>query len=659
MKAASLPAVTRATDLRLLAALAVALAPHVLHLPPWVMLFAAAAVCWRALAILRNWPLPSRTVRFGLCLLAFAGVYFGFGRISGQQAGIALLVLMLMLKLTELRSRRDRVFTLFLAYFLLITQFLFSQSILMAGYLFVAAWLITASLLEISHPQGPLPPRRSLASAAALLGQALPLMAILFILFPRIPGPLWGLPSRAEGAHTGLANHMTPGSIAHLARDNSVAFRVRFAGSMPPPQDRYWRGPVFEHYNGVAWTAGPSITLPAPPVQDSGKGRRYQVILEPSGTRVLPALALPVAGPPNARFTATGEMLARHKVQQRRLYHVRSVLHYRFQPHLSAAVRKRNLALPRHIDPRSRKLVHKWQQQGLEGAALARRILAFFHRQPFYYTLKPPPLSGNNRVDQFLFNTRHGFCEHYASAFTVLMRMAGTPARVVTGYLGGEINQDGNYLIVRQSDAHAWSEIWLAGRGWVRFDPTAAIARQRIQTDAGAPLSGRDTATYNSFGASLLHRLSLRWDWVQATWEQTLLSYGPRLQTAFLSRFGLPDWRSMILALTVLVMGFLSLLGVVLMWQARPRGPRRDGAARAWERFCRKLAKQGLPRARHEGPRDYARRVARARPALSDEVHAIADLYIELHYSGAVDGEKRKRFLRRVREFRAARPYPD
>lgn len=644
--------VAKTTDLRLLGALAVVLAPHVLHLPPWVMLGVGMALAWRVLAVSRNWSLPGGAVRMGLCALAFVAVYAGFGRINGQQAGVSLLVLMLGLKLTELRTHRDRVFTLFLAYFVLVTQFLFSQSLLMGAYLFLSAWLVTASLMEISHPQGPLSPKRSLRSSAVLIGQALPLMAMMFILFPRLPGPLWGLPNRGATAITGLGNRMSPGSISRLARDNSVAFRAHFAGKAPPRRRMYWRGPVLSHYNGATWTVGNRHIASGSEVAGGHHGIRYEIIMEPSGTRNLPALDMPVSGPPKAAFTTNGQMLAHHRVRQRRLYHARSILNYRLQPHLSPAAQQRDLAMPDGADPRSRALVRRWQSRGLRGAALARRALHFFHNQPFYYTLNPSPLSGPNRVDQFLFHTRHGFCEHYASAFTVLMRLAGIPARVVTGYYGGEFNSDGDYFIIRHSNAHAWSEIWLPGRGWVRYDPTAAIDPKRVELNATTTPGGGSDATGGRSGYGFLHRLSLRWDWVQETWDRTLLGYGPKVQSEFLGRFGLPDWRAMLLALTALGVGFLSLVGGVLMWQARPRRRRQDAVTRAWQRFCRRLARRGLPRADGEGPRDYARRVAATRPALAGEVQAIAGLYIDLKYRERDDDATRRRFLKRVRRFR-------
>lgn len=649
--AAAHSAASKTSELHLVAALVVAMAPHVLHLPPWVMVCTAAIICWQALALVRNRPPVGRTLRLLLCLLAFGSVYLAFGRINGRQAGASLLVLMLALKLTELNSHRDKSLTLYLAYFLLITQFLFSQSIGMSVYMLFAAWLITASLVDVSHPQGPLPVRRSLKSSAALLGQALPLMALLFVLFPRIPGPLWGLPKPNETATTGLGNHMSPSSIARLARNNSIVFRVTFEDKPPPRNRRYWRGPVLEDYDGATWTHAEQHATATPIVSSNTHLTHYEVILEATDNRRLPALALPVAGPPRASFTRTGLMLADKPVRHRILYHASSALDYRYQIHLNPATRRRDLTLPGMIDPKSRKLVRQWQAHGLQGVTLARRAMRYFQNQSFYYTLQPPTLSGPDKVDQFLFGTRQGFCGHYAGAFTVLMRLAGIPARVVTGYYGGEHNKNGDYFIVRNSNAHAWSEIWIAGQGWLRFDPTSMIPASRVKVSQ-SPAGAGERAPVDAVHGGFWRSMSLHWDWVKMTWERSILAYGPDLQSAFLTRFGLPDWRSMLLALTGFCVGFLALLGVILMWQVRPQWHKGDPIARAWQRFCRRLARQGLPRAPHEGPLEYGQRIASRNPLLAEETNAIVSLYIGLRYRNLDDPLLARQFRHRVRKFR-------
>lgn len=645
--------------LRLLLVLAVVVAPHARHLPPWITALVVLLGLWRVAATLRTWRRPPPWLRVIIAVAGFGSIYAVFGHINGRDAGIALLVLMVGLKLTELDSRRDCMILLFLGYFLLITHFLFSQSVFMAAYLLIGVWLLTACLIDVSHRPDALPIRTALSTALALECQALPLMAMLFILFPRLPGPLWGLPPAGGSARTGLSDRMAPGSVSQLARSDEVAFRVRFDGPVPPPEARYWRGPVLSRFDGRVWSGAPEDNhagATPPPIIAPARTITYEVTLEPNDQRWLLALDVPVTHPEAAHITDTATLVAHEPVRERRLYRVRSALAYRLQPAgLSPQERRLDLFLPAGADPRTRALIRRWRADGLNGIALAHRALRFFHDRDFTYTLRPPRLSGPNPVDEFVFDTRRGFCEHFAGAFTVMMRAAGIPARVVTGYQGGEINRLGGYLIVRQSDAHAWSEIWLPGRGWVRVDPTAAVAPERIELGLGAALpADAPVPLMARRGDGWLRALGLRWDWMNALWERAVLAYGPALQAAFLSHFGLPDSSRMLLALTLLVTGFLSVLGVFLVLCNRaPRDA--DPVLRAWRRVTSRLTRIGLAPAIAEGPQRYSERVARARPDLAAEMHDIGELYIAIRYGGRHDEDTVATFTRRVRQFRPPR----
>jgi hypothetical protein len=277
-----------------------------------------------------------------------------------------------------------------------------------------------------------------------------------------------------------------------------------------------------------------------------------------------------------------------------------------------------------------------------------------FRREEFFYTLEPGELNGPHLVDEFLFESRRGFCEHYAGAFVVLMRAAGLPARVVTGYQGATFNEAGGYHLILQSDAHAWAEVWIQGRGWLRIDPTGAVAPMRIESGLTAALSPAERASIpfalrNAGGA--LYQLRMRWDWVNATWNRLVLAYGPDLQQEFLSRFGIGSWYRMTLVLTAVLVAFLSVLGVYLLWQARPAAAA-DPVLREWRRFCSRLARKDLRRQAHEGPRDFARRAGQARPDLATDIGAIADLYIGLRYRADPEPARVRVFAQKVRRFR-------
>lgn len=640
--AATTEPLQRLAVLRLLGVLAIVLGPHLVRIPPWAVLLVAGVMLWRLLAALRGWPLLPRPLRILLTLAAFAGIYGSFGRVSGQTAGVALITVMAALKLTELRARRDTMVMVFLMYFMLITHFLFSQAPWTALYLLGCTGLITAVLIDANHPGAALPLRTVLRLGGVLVLQALPLMVVIFVLFPRIPGPLWGLPSDSGAARGGLSDSMSPGDIASLIQSDEVAFRVRFDGPAPPMRERYWRGPVFARFDGRRWDAGPAAREGlAPTAELSGPAIGYEIVLEPNRMPWLLALELParIGLPADAELTPDYQLvLAQGEVRERRLYRLQSHPRHRLQPVLPAALRERTLQLPKGSNPRTLALGQRWRAQGLRGHALIDAALQRFRSEAYYYTLQPPTL-GRDGVDEFLFDTRRGFCEHYAGSFTLLMRAAGLPARVVTGYLGGEANEIGGYYIVRQSDAHAWSEVWLEGEGWLRVDPTAAVAPERVERGLGSALAG--DALLPSFLDPTRRRglglqLAARWDWANAQWNRWVLGYGPELQQAVLRRIGLVDWGAMMLALTGLTAVMLAVMGLIVLRQSQ-RSSRRDPALREWQRLQRRLARAGLHGQPFEGPLGYARRVEAWRPDLAEATALALRHYLALRYLDSKD----------------------
>ena len=475
------------TLLRLLTVLMLVIAPHLWRLPWWESAAVVCLVMWRGVASSRQWSLPPRTLKLALATAAFIGVYSVFGRVTGQNAGIALLVLMLALKLTEMRSRRDVMVVVFLMYFLLVTHFLFSQEIWTIAYLFLSVVAITSLLVDVHHPGEPLPIRASLRIGGRMILHSLPLMVLFFVLFPRIPGPIWGLPADAGPSRSGLSDSMSPGDISNLMLSEEIAFRVRFEGA-PPPKDRlYWRGPVFREFNGRAWNQSPGdlIDRSSPAAELTGDVTRYELTLEPMRNHWLFALDMPDPRslPARSRFDRMGSVVVEAPSIERRLVRWTSYTRYTLEPALRDRDRERDTRLPQNSNPRAVALAQSWRAQGQSDPQMVDTALAMFRDQEYFYTLVPPKL-GRHSVDEFLFETRRGFCEHYSSAFAVLMRAAGVPARIVTGYQGMESNAYGAYYVVRQSDAHAWNEVWLQGRGWVRVDPTSMIPSSRIESSA-------------------------------------------------------------------------------------------------------------------------------------------------------------------------------
>ncbi|HUP92799.1 MAG TPA: DUF3488 and transglutaminase-like domain-containing protein [Solimonas sp.] len=618
--------------LRFIAVLALVLAAHATLLPGWELAVIVAVLAWRAAAARHQWPLPHWSLRTAITLAVFAGVYFSFGqRINGQEPGTALICLMAALKLLEMRSRRDVMVTVFLMYFILLTHFLFSQEIWTILYLFACALAITALLVDVNHAGEPLPLRAAFGVGSRMVAYAVPLMLIFFVLFPRIPGPLWGLPSDAGGSTSGISDEMSPGDISKLVNSEEVAFRVQFFGAVPRARELYWRGPVMSHFDGRAWSQGPSgyadLKVQAALI---GKPYSYEITLEPHPGRWLFALDLPdprsTGLPRGSSVSATFQLLSLGIVRQRTVYQLQSYPQYHAEVELNPYTRRENLRLPRNYNPRAVALAKGWRAQGLDDLGIVNAVLNRFRSENYVYTREPPKL-GRNSVDEFLFDTREGFCEHYAAAFSFLMRAADIPARVVAGYQGAELNDVGDYYVVRQSNAHAWTEVWLPEQGWVRVDPTSAVAPDRVESSQGAIAERQGAFSL----ARMQYWAEARWDWANQQWNRWVLGFGPELQQDLMRALGIVDWGQMVLLLTVLVVGVLGMVSLTLLRQFAP-ARNHDQALRLWRKSARWLNRHGVVQRPHEGPSDFVARLEREQPELAPTMRRVLRAYLQLRY---------------------------
>ena len=605
------------------------IAPLALHVRPWLAAAATLALIWRAALAWQRQPLPPRWLLMLLVLAGTAGVLWQFRTLLGQNPGVGLLILFLALKHLEARTTRDGLAIVFLAFFLALAQFFYSQAIAAAIASAIGVLVATATLLALTDARAT--PAAALRRAGVMLLQATPLMLLLFVLFPRVQGPLWALPRDANSATTGLTDTMAPGSISQLSQSDAIAFRVRFPERVPLQKQLYWRGPVLAEFNGRAWRPAlekPLERLPYPE-PDSG-GIDYEIIVEPHGRHWLFALELPGATTAATLATRDYQIVARDPVTARQRHVLRSYPALQAGANEADSLRRRALFLPAGSNPRIRALAAQWRAEAQSDEEVLRQAQAYFRRQGLIYTLAPPML-GEQTADEFLFDTKQGFCEHFSNAFAVAMRAAGIPARVVTGYQGGEVNPVDGWLIVRQYDAHAWTEVWLAGRGWLRVDPTAISAPTRIDLNLAAAVpAGDPLPLLMRVDLAWLRDIRFRWEAVANTWNQWVLGYNPERQRDLLRRLGMPqpDWQSMTATLAVLS-GFALL--ALTAWTLRQRR-RRDPALALWDKLSKRLARRGLARQPAEGPLDYARRVAAALPPLADDMHAIADLYARLRY---------------------------
>ncbi len=620
------PALHGAQHAWLWATAALTLAPHGPYLPSWLGIAVLALMASQAWRIRREARPPPRLVVALVAAAAIAGVLATYRHFFGKDPGVALLAILLVLKLLEARSARDAQAAILLALFLQTAQFLNGQSLAVGALALAGAVLAVGSLASLQLSDAP---RQTLRLAGGLMLQGLPLMLALFLFFPRVEGPLWGMPADAFSARSGLSDRMSPGAISELVKSDAIAFRAEFDGPPPPPKLRYWRGPVLDRFDGQTWHPTPERIVEQPAYRPSGPAYPYRLTLEPHQRTWLLALDFPPGNLPFARYTPDYRLLARQPIRSRQRFDLMAYPDTPVGLELVPADLAGALQLPPGGNPRTRALGQKLRQEGTPEAILAAAIDEF-RRAGLTYTLRPPLLA-EDTVDGFLFDTRRGFCEHFASAFGFLLRAAGVPARIVTGYQGGEVNPVNQILEVRQSDAHAWTEVWLEGRGWVRVDPTALAAPARGEGSLARALDASEALPFLlRTDQNWLRRLRHQWDALNNDWNQFVLGYNADRQLALLTRLGFdaPDWRD----LAGLLLGSAAgLFCAWLVWARRPSPPA-DPLARTWDRFCRRLGRAGLPRLPWEGPLAYAERAALRWPDLAAELRAIAQDYSRLRY---------------------------
>jgi transglutaminase-like putative cysteine protease len=631
---------------------------NVHHTALWCMPLALGAAIWRAR---RTQTLPGksrRVLRTIMIVILTAAVLIGFRTLNGVQAGASLLVAMAALKLTETSMRRDWLIVVGASLFLLLAACLDAQ-MLWRLPLYAAELCLLCMGMYALNASAEVPPVRTLLRWASFnLLAAMPFAILLFLFVPRVAGSFWALP-RQHAATTGLSDEMNPGNISSLSESGEAAARIRFEGNAPPVELRYWRGFVLDSFDGNTWRRTRRSYGRAPPMAVSGTSYRYDVSLEPTQFTVLLALELP-QNPPgtitDAHLTDDYQLMINQPITQAVNYRVESFPEHRILPsqQLPADERQRNLRFPDTRNVRSIELAHTLRAEADSDSEYIRRVLDYFHRGGFKYALDPE-LSNENSVDDLLFNTHEGFCGHYASAFVQLMRAAGIPARVITGYQGGIWNRYGNYLLVRQSDAHAWAEVWLDGYGWQRVDPTAVVAPKRL-TQGADELSLNDSLTRNLFRYTWIANTLQAWQAMNAWWQDEFVGFNFDKQQSLLEGIGIKQHYLRALAL-MLAIGGGAWLGVIA-WSLRPRNSRRadDALSRSWRLLERKLRSAAPPRAPYEGALAYAERIGQDRPEIAGMVIALARRYARLRYGPAPSGEEFEQFRRAVRLLRPIQP---
>ncbi len=595
--------------------------------------------------------MASRGVRLAIFILGMTAVLMFAGlRFDGKDF-IALLAVMAGIKPLEIRSRRDSMVTVFLAYFLTITSLFVFENLSMTLYLFISVWTTTGVLIHVNDPTGSID--RQMKLSARLILAAVPLMVVFFLLFPRLSGSFWG-PPWAKQSRSGFSSSLRIGDVSRLVLVNEPAFSVTFDSPVPDPDRRYWRGMVFQRFDGAGWYPADRQAIRMGSIGGTDLSR-YSVILEPTGQRNLFVLDLPVTANPAATIMDDHTLMARRPIWQRFHYGAASFLSY--LQNAADVPDEAYLQLPPDRNPQAVALGSRWARTHAEPETVVAQALAFFKENGFSYSLQPDRL-GLHAVDDFLFASRKGFCEHFATAFTVLMRAAGVPTRIVGGYQGGKWNALGNFLTVRHSDAHVWCEVWHREQGWVRVDPTFTVAPDRIDAGIERALAGEALLWFlgrsrGDWLSRLTETVRQTWEAVNTRWNIWFMGFSAEDQIALLKRIGISTGRRsgwlLFMALPPLLVA-----GGILLGGIRKKGgpkPLDDKVLKIYGRFLDKMANAGIPKALHQGPLDYGRLLMDRHPALGREVDAIIGCYIGLRYGRERDPDALKALRMRVRRF--------
>lgn len=644
-------------------------APHAGRIPIWILAVYVFAAVWRIMVYQGRWSFPGRWVKAALIISSFAGIYLSYGSLVGLEPTVALLLTAFALKLIELSRRQDGFVLLFLGYFICITAFLFSQGILLVLYALLTVTLVTTALVAMHRPGEHQFNRKPIRLASILVLQSLPLMLVLFFLFPRI-GPLWTVPLKSHTAKTGVSDFMKPGDISRLGRSGEVAFRVQFDGDIPPQSGLYWRGLVLSNLEDGAWRSLRYYDIPASerrpaPLARVGESLQYRVIMEPTQQNWLYSLRYAVSSTPGVMTGADYLLFSPTELEDERLYDVQSWPDTPLGLNLSEWRRSNELQLPAGENPQTVALARQMREEAGSDRAFVDAVLARFNTQPFGYTLEPPLLPDRDPMDAFMFQTRMGFCEHFAAAFVVIMRAAGVPSRVVAGYQGGEVNPVNRTVIVHQFDAHAWAEVWLEGEGWVRVDPTAAVSPERIEwgleramEEEGSFLSDSPLSPLRYRSIAWVNSLRLRYDALTYRWQSWVVGFDRDQQFQLLNEvFDGISIRKFVVVL--LGSGTLVLIPIAFSLLRKRATTSISELDKYYLKFCDSLSRVGVTRRAGETPDQYAARAMRAIRSGEADIVQITRLYSELAYRDADDPGSAARlaeFRQAVKAFHPALP---
>jgi transglutaminase-like putative cysteine protease len=666
ISAAKMPREQRDT-LFILGTLLFILLPHFFYLPVWASVLTCLTLLWRAWLTRGTAKLPGLLIKISLLVFFVGATLISYKTIAGPQAGGTLLVMLVSLKTLELRARRDALIIFYLGFFLIMMSFFESQNILIALCMLISLTALMAALINAHMPAGYPPLKDSIRIALRLMLWGTPFMVILFLTFPRLD-PLWALPD-PNVAKTGVSDELSINSISELVQNQAIAFRVKFEGNAPAQKDLYFRGPVLSLFDGRVWRARdiPMHNMLSAEEKEayftfSSPAVHYEITQETTNQNWLFTLDLtPPQGAPalnsnRAQIGYGGQWAVGRIISDRIRYNATAYFNYRLGSNTPPNALYIETLLPSQSNPRTQAWAKQLMQDpsfaALDPRGKAQWLLNYIRQENFHYTLQPPiGYTAATAADQLWFDYRAGFCEHYASAFVVLMRALNIPARIVTGYQGAEPNFIDSYWIVRQSNAHAWTEIWQPGEGWIRIDPTSAIAPYRINN--GSLFLTDENAGNRSFAnLPFIDKLLMRWDALENYWNQWVLAYSVDAGIDLLSRLGIKNasWGTLVKILLGITGAVLLVLLLIIRWKNRTQ----DHWLKAYAVLRQKLQKAGFPSDATTAPRTLAKQLAGSaaqQPQLQQAQHLLLRLEKLRYAPSASQHHSLKEVIREVHRF--------
>jgi protein-glutamine gamma-glutamyltransferase len=633
---------------------------------PFLFLFALVLKFWMEP---RGYRFRSTSLKLILTALTLGAIFLSYDTLKGIEPAVSLLAVLVSLKILEAHTAREFQVMVMMAWVLCLCGFLLSQDLAIAVCLFVAFALLIAALVQFHRPATAGSPGAfwlPLATTLKLVAQAAPVVVLLFLLFPRINIGFQFRIGDLHAAMTGFSDRLSPGGIETLANSSDIAFRAEFPDRRTGPGGpMYWRGLVMWHCEGLEWRAPyapASVSDSSRQYRASDKAIRQRITIAPHGARWMFALDRPFGIPSGAMLARGNYLYSVQPIRKSRRYEVLSSTDP-IGEELGAHERREALQLPASISPAVRELAASLAAQNSGPRATVARALQFFRTQGFRYSLSPGEYDKND-LEEFLFRRRTGFCEHYAASFATLMRLAGIPARVVVGYLGGEYNDLGGFFLVRQADTHAWCEVWIPENGWTRIDPTSAVAPERASLDLSSFLASRiasgEMATGRTAFVTRLGRLPLVnqirfiWEALNYQWDTRVMGFDADVQDVLLTSLGLTNSGPLPLVMQVLIV-ISALLIIYAGWMQLRTRPRADRVQALYERFCQKLAGIGMQRDPCEGPSDFAKRAVQSCPNASECVRQITETYIALRYAPGSAAISLDKFAKEINAFTAHR----